>query len=153
MKATKKEKGGGSVSGQGWNNKGKALAVQGISPQIFDGARFKGRFKRSDFYPVVNPDHSRYSGTFKRKELKPKINDDYRNYSGSIKVTRRTAKDFHPSFYMYRDNENDSMDHKDRKLSIKLLWAKVFRSNNPAKARKKPPVLQFDEREQGLWYN
>ncbi len=153
MKARKPVKGGGgSISGRGWNNDGKTINQPNVSPQIYDAARFRGRFKRTDFYPVTDSDHSRYSGFFKNNELKPKLNDDYRNYSGAIKVTRRTAKDYHPSFYMHRDLQDDSMDHKKRKFSIKLIWAKVFRSNNPAKARKRAPELQFDEREQGLWY-
>ena len=150
-RAQKPLKGGGSISGQGWNNDATPLQRKKQSPQQYYAMKFQGDTKEKHLIPEKNMEHKDFTGNYRTKNLVPEKNTEYRNYSGTIKVVRKKGMGYHPSFYFYREKEN-SQDEKGKKLSVKLLIGKIFRTNQPVNLREKKEKPGFDKREEGLWF-
>ena len=130
VKAKKPLKGGGTVARNSWNNDEEPLKKEAISPQIHYAVRFQG--------------------TTKKKDL-TKMNDDYKGYEGDIKVKNGKGKGHHPSFYHLTYKTRNSVAEKEKPVSFKLMWSKLFRSNNPP--QRKPDKLEFDKGEIGMWHD
>jgi len=154
LKAQKPLEGGGSVARNGWNNEGKSTNVKSRSRVAEKTTAYSGNMKAKK--PVVgggSVGRNNWNNDGKPLNLNEQENkqDDFMNYSGSIKVVKRKGPGYHPSFYYHRENES-SLNEKDKKISIKILIGRFFRSNQPSNLRKKNEKLEFDKKEQGLWY-
>ncbi len=79
------EKGGGSVSGNLWNNNNQSVMQNSITPQGAAALRYGGNIERVGAVKKFNENGVNYSGYIKRGELSTGFKDDGVNYSGRIR--------------------------------------------------------------------
>jgi hypothetical protein len=81
-------KGGGSISGRRWNNKGVPIGAKPPSESTQMATQFRGRFRPFDLQPGYSDDRAiaKYKGRFRPFELNPGYSDDRRmaRWQGNI---------------------------------------------------------------------
>ncbi|MBK5280051.1 MAG: hypothetical protein JJE09_14420 [Bacteroidia bacterium] len=80
-------KGGGSVSGKRWNNKGEPIDVNGAGLGTIQGAKFRGKSKRGEISGFSQQGEG-WRGNIKRGELSPGFSSQGADWAGNKKGRR-----------------------------------------------------------------
>ena len=90
IKARKPLKGGGSVSGRLWNNRGQAIAGKSPGKGSERMGTYQGNLKLSQARPGFNRQGEDYRGN---KKIRPSMRDQGEEYTGSLKGRRTLPAD------------------------------------------------------------
>ena len=102
--------------------------------------------------PDMRTDYVNFKGRYELSSLVPGYNMSYVNYKGSMKVKKGSKKGKHPSFY-YDQGKHSSTKEKDKLVSVKLTWSKLFKKNeNRPKHLDEKVKPRYSRDEAKIWY-